>query len=312
MKKKEKPTLQEVRDRRLRRRNAFRSISLDILGYALGAVLYAISVDVFTSPNNIAPGGVTGVATILHTLYDVPIGMTSLLINVPLFILGFIFIGWKYIGRTMIALSMSSIAIDALVNYIPTYEGDTMLAAVFGGTITGIALGIIFMRGGSTGGTDIIARLLGKIFPYITQGTLIMIADAAVIITAACVYGLEGALYSTVSLVVSSFVVDRVLYGLDTGKFMFIVSNKSREISHEINKKIERGTTLLKGTGGYSGGEHEIVMCAVRRNEVYKIRALIRSIDPAAFLIIGEATEILGQGFKDIKLNEFGETEKVQ
>jgi len=277
--------------------------------YMLGAVLYALSVDMFTSPNNIAPGGVTGISTILNSLFDLPIGMMMMIINIPIFILGGIFIGWKYIGRSLVCLALVSSAIDLLDPYLPVYQGDLMLASIFGGIIMGLSLGVIFTRGGSTGGTDIVARLLGKLMPSMTQGRLILGIDLVVVIIAALVFGLEAALYAIIALFVSSFVVDRVLYGSDTGKMMFIITERVAEVNKALNEQLDRGTTILKGKGGWSGGDRDVIMCAIRRNQAYKLRALIRSLDPKAFIIAGDASEILGKGFKSLEVNEFGETE---
>ena len=291
-----------------RRRRYFEWLR-DIMMYVAGAALYAISVDMFTAPNEIAPGGVTGIATILNILFDLPIGVMMMVINIPLFILGFIVIGWRYISRSLVCLGLVSVAIDLLEPFLPAYQGDMILASIFGGIMMGLALGLIFIRGGSTGGTDIIARLLGKLFPHMTQGKLILAVDLIVVSAAGVIFGLEQALYAVIALFICSFVVDRVVYGLDNGKMIFIITSKVDEVNKAINEQLERGTTVLKGRGGYSGGEREVIMCAIRRNQAYKMRAAVRRIDPEAFIIAGDATEILGNGFRALNVNEFGETD---
>ncbi len=281
----------------------------DAIAFLVGAAIYALSVDMFTAPNDIAPGGVTGIATILHSLFGWRIGTMMFIINIPIVILGLIFIGWKYIGKSLFCLALVSAAIDLLAPYIPEYTGNVLLAAIFGGIVTGLSLGIVFARGGSTGGTDIVARLFGKLFPHVTQGRLILIADLIVVCAAGFIYGLEQALYALVAIFTGSFVIDRVLYGNDQGKIMYIITQKLDETNRAINEKLERGTTLLNARGGYSGGEREVIMCAVRNREAYKIRALVKKIDPNAFIIVSDAAEILGNGFRPIEKNEFGESD---
>jgi len=286
------------------------SYAKDLIFYILGAIIYAFAIDMFTSPNNIAPGGITGLATIVNYLTDLPIGATMLVMNIPVFIIAGFIIGWEYIIRSGICLGISSVTLDLLGPIIPEYSGEPVLAAVFGGVGMGIALALIFMRGGSTGGTDIVARIVQKFFPHMTTGNLILAIDAMVVLFAGFIYGLEAALISIITVFVSTLAIDKVLYGLDNGKLMYIITSNIEEVNAAINKKLERGTTIMKARGGYSGAEREVIMCAIRRNEAYKIRELVRAVDPAAFIIVSDATEILGEGFRSITENEFGEEQK--
>ena len=286
--------------------------------YLLGALFYAISVDVFTSPNNIVPGGITGISTVLHAFYDLPIGTMMLVLNIPIFIAGLAVIGWKYVARTGICLGLVSAAIDVLAPVLPQYTDDMVIASVFGGLCMGFGLSMIFMRGGSTGGTDVVARIFGKIFPSMTQGKLIVLIDIVIITCASVAFGKEGgsveaglnaALYAVISLFVSSFALDRVLYGMNTGRQLFIITAYPDEVNRGIIEKVNRGTTILNGRGGYSGSQRDIIMCAVRNSEVYQVRSVVRSIDRNAFIIVGNASSILGEGFQSNHKNEFGEIE---
>lgn len=293
----------------------------DLAYYIVGALLYALSVDVFSAPNDIVPGGVTGIATVLHSLYKLPIGTTMLAMNIPLFIAALIFIGWRYVLRTGICLGIVSAAIDLLDPILPEYKGDMVLATVFGGVLMGLSLAVVFMRGSSTGGTDIVARIFGKFWPQVTQGRLILLVDCTIITAASYVFGreagsfnvgLEAALYAVISLFVSSFALDKVLYGTNTGRQLFIITRHADAINKGILERLDRGTTILTGRGGYSGKEREIIMCAVRNSEVYRVRSIVRAIDHEAFIIIGNASEIVGEGFKSIAENEFGEKEEIK
>lgn len=277
-----------------------KTVIIDYVFYTIGAVIYAMSVDVFTAPNNIAPGGLTGIATMLNHLFVTPIGTTILILNIPLFIWGAKEIGLSFLWKTIFATVVTSIAIDVLGIFLPGYYGDTMLAALFGGVLSGFGHALIFMRGATTGGTDIIARLMNKRFPSFSLGKIILIADVVIIILAAVVYkSLESALYALISIFVSTKLIDAIIYGtnIGTGKMMFIISPKYKEISNGIMENIRRGVTRIKSVGGYSCIEGEVLLCAVRRQEVYKTYDVVRSIDPHAFIIVGDAGEITGEGF---------------
>lgn len=287
-----------------------RSFAVDQLYYILGSIIYAVSVNMFTVPNDIAPGGVLGIVTIITSFIELPVGALSMAINIPLFILGGVTIGWRYILRTLYCTALSSFAIDIFAPLMLKYEytSNPLLAAIFGGALMGISLGIIFSRGGSTGGTDIIARVAGKYMPHFTQGKLLLACDAVIVLIAAYYFGLEQALFAIVTIFVSSKVIDVVLYGTETSKLLFIISPKSDDISRAIIAELDRGVTRLSGKGAYSGAECDVLMCAVRNNEQYRLRKLVYSIDPRAFIIVNNASEILGEGFKPANINEFGET----
>lgn len=291
----------------------------DIVYYLAASLLYAVSVDVFSAPNEIVPGGVTGISTVLNAFFGLPIGTMMLLLNAPIFICGVIFVGWKYVARTGIGLLAVSVAIDLLEPILPKYTENMLLASIFGGVLMGVALALIFMRGGSTGGTDVVARIFGKYFPAVTQGKLIMMIDMVIIAGSSFAFGkaagsfesgLNAALYAVIALFVCSTALDKVLYGNKTGCQVFIITNNPEEVNRAIIEQMDRGTTLLQGRGGYSGNERQIIMCAVRNNELYRVRSIVRDIDHNAFMIVGTASDILGEGFQSMRKNEFGETEE--
>lgn len=267
---------------------------------AVGAVIYALSVVIFTSPNNIAPGGLTGVATMLNYLFGLPIGTFIFIMNIPLFVWGAIENGINFLTKTITGTAFVSIAIDVLSLIVPHYTGDTILASIFGGILSGIGLGLIFYRGGSTGGTDIIALNLHKHFPFISTGNIILVADFVILIMAFFVYNsFESVLYAIVTIFVSIKVIDTISYGTSrgNGKLMFIITNRYEDVSETIMKDLERGVTLLDGEGAYSGEKKRIVMCAVRPQQVYRITNGVKSIDPNAFIIVTTAGSIRGKGF---------------
>lgn len=276
----------------------------DVLFLLAGSLIYAVSVDVFTAPNKIAPGGVTGVSIMLNYLFHSPIGMISLLLNIPIFIWAIVEIGYKLVGKTILATVFLSFSIDIIAMVIPKYQGDHMLAAIFGGILEGVGLSLVFMRGGTTGGTDMIARLLGRHFPHVSMGRLMLLVDTVVIISSAIVYhSIESALYAVIAIFVSTTIIDAILYGTDigTGKILYIMSESNNAIAKDILTDMERGVTVLKSRGGYSGREGEVLLCAVRRDEVFKVKEIVNTIDKNAFIIVGDAGEITGEGFRQVK-----------
>lgn len=273
----------------------------DGVAFLAGSFLFAVAVNVFTAPNNIAPGGLTGLATMVNYLFGAPIGTTILVFNVPLFIWGVLQINFRFILKTLAATVISSVTIDLTAGLFPPYQGDLMLAALFSGVLSGAGLGLIFMRGGTTGGTDLVANLIGRNFRHLSLGKLVLLVDLVVVLISAFVYrNYESPLYAIINIFVSSKLIDAVLYGADTGsgKMMFIISSKNKEIAQRIMTDISRGVTELRSRGAYRGEKGEVLLCAVRRSEVYKTQDIIRSVDPDAFVIVGDAGQISGEGFK--------------
>ncbi len=279
---------------------------LDYLVILAGCVLYALSVVIFTAPNNIAPGGVIGISTMVNYLFNfLPIGTLTLVFNIPLFLWGGIALGWKYLGRSLLGSAVSSVLMDffnILIErgYMSTYVGDGMLVSIFGGVLCGAGLALIFYRGGSTGGTDIVARIMHEKMPHVSQGNLILLVDALVVISSAFVFGnIENALYATICIFMTSKLIDTVLYGVsrNNGKLLFIVTAKYDEVTDAILSKIDRGVTLLNAEGGYMRDEKRVLLVAVRPQQMHRTNVLVHEIDPDAFIVSTTANAIKGRGF---------------
>lgn len=274
----------------------------DYLIIVLGAAVYALSVSFFTAPNNIAPGGITGIATLLHYLIYVPIGTTALILNIPLFIWGAIKSGTRFIIRTVIASSLVSVFIDLFALFSVHYEGDRMIAAIFGGILSGIGLGIVFLRGGSTGGTDIIGRNLHDKYPFLSVGSIILISDAIVIVLSSIVYkSLESGLYAIIAIFVSTKLIDAVVFGFsrDNGKLLIIITADPDRMAELLTHDADRGVTVLAARGGYSGAPKGVILCATHPRDVYRVKSHISTADPTAFVITTNASAISGLGFTD-------------
>ena len=279
-------------------------IAIDVVYYLVGSVLYAASVNCFSVPNNIAPGGLSGVATMIHYMVPAaPIGLTILILNVPLLVAAWLCISRAFIVRTILCTMLSTVMMDVLAPFLPRYQGDMFLVSVMGGVFSGVGLGMIFLRGGSTGGTEIVARLLERRFPYVSVGRLMLIVDAVVIAISVFVFdNVESAMYAVVLTFVSSTLIDTLLYGgAAGGKLVLIFSKQQEEITAAIFQTIRRGVTKLRSRGGYTGEDGEVLLCAVRRTQLYPLRQLVAKIDPAAFMVIASTEEVLGKGFQAIQ-----------
>lgn len=265
----------------------------------LGSILYALAYNIFYAPNLVAMGGLTGLGQVLNALIPVlPVGTTVFVMNVPLFFLGWKFIGGHLLVSSLYAMTFSSFAIDVMDMIYQFPPMDTMLAAIFGGALLGAGIGLVFAKGATTGGTDLIARLLKLKFAWLPMGTLVLIPDFIVIVLAAIAFGkVESALYGLVSLFITSKVMDMVLYGMDSSKVAYIISDSCKEITDAV-MAMDRGATILHGEGAYSGDEKKVLMVAFKQKEIVPLKEKVNEIDPHAFLIVCDAHDVLGEGFR--------------
>ena len=279
---------------------------LSYLWITLASVVYAVGFNWCYEPNQIGFGGITGVAQIVNAILPAaPIGTVVIILNVPLFLLGWKLLGGHLLLSSLYAMFISSLAIDLLHLVCVFQPMDPVLATIYGGVLMGGSLGVIFLQGATTGGTDLIARLLKLKLAWLPMGKLLMAIDLAVILAVAVAFGnLDSALYGVVALYLSSKVMDLVLYGLDTAKVAYIISDRHQEIAQRLIRDLDRGVTLLRGEGGWSGREKRVVMCAFKQRQIVAMKEIVRDIDPAAFLIVCDAHEVMGEGFREYKQND--------
>ena len=282
----------------------WKSLLTDLLFIFGGSVCYAVAIGMFSDPNDIAPGGLTGVAILLNYLFDwIPVGVATIVMNVPLLIVSWFVLSKYMVVRTLWGILLSSVLTDVLTPYVSglflVSDGrNPLLVCIFGGALLGLGVGLIMRRGGTTGGSEIISRLLEKKSPHMSVGTLILGVDAIVITLSAVVYGrVEQALYAVVFVFVGSQIIDRVVYGGRSGKMVMIMSKKQPEITEAIMHKVNRGVTLLKSQGGYTGQDQNTMLVAVRKDEVFRLRKTVFDIDPDAFLMMLTTDEVRGLGF---------------
>ncbi|MGI6214978.1 MAG: YitT family protein [Christensenellales bacterium] len=269
---------------------------IDYAQIILGAFLGALAYPMFLVPNNIAPGGITGAATIINYLFKFPVGITSLMLNIPLFIVGYKSMGKRFVFRTLFATIFFSLLIDMLK--IPLVTEDELLASLFGGGLLGLGLALILRGNATTGGTDLIARMVHKRFPVISIGLFLLIIDFIVVFAAGVTMGMKQALYAMLTVFACSKALDAVLAGIDTNKVCYIISKNNDAIKKRILEDMERGVTVFDAEGGYSGENVSMLLCVVNRLEIIRLKEIVRLEDHKAFLFVMNAHETLGEGFR--------------
>ncbi len=273
---------------------------------ALGSVIFALAFDWFFAPNQVAMGGVTGLAQVINAVVPaLSVGVLSFLLNVPLFLAGWKFIGFHLLASSLFSMAVSSVAIDVIAALYPFAPMDPMLSCLCGGALMGVGLGIVFSQGATTGGTDVVARLMKLKLPWLPMGKLMLVPDFIVLALAAAVFGrVEAALYGAVGIFVATRVMDTVLYGLDTSKVAYIISDRWEELSRHLLGELDMGVTLLRGQGAYTGREKQILMVAFKQKTIVQVKKTVHEIDPGAFMIVCDAHDVLGEGFGDYQKEE--------
>ena len=268
----------------------------------VGAALAGVGIGLILVPNQLVTGGISAIATIVNYMTSgrVPVGMLVWLINIPLLVVGFFTLGKRMILKSLWGITVMSVMIE-VASWFQMPIHDRLIAAVFGGLMVGAGLGTVFISGSTTGGVDIVARLLQRAIKWFPIGKIILMLDAIVIAIAIYVFrNLEAGLYSVIALYVSTYTIDAILDGVDLAKMLFIISEKEEEISSAIQTRMIRGVTGLSGQGMYSRSDKIVLICTVRRQEVPKIKEIVKEIDPNAFVILSDVREVLGRGFNPI------------
>ena len=263
--------------------------------------MQAVGMWCFIDTCQIAPGGVSGIALMINYVSGLPIGALSLLINLPLFAASWLFLERRMTWKTIGTVVWMSVILDGFGWLgIPQYTGDRLIGAAFGGIFTGAGMAVVFMRNSTTGGGDILAKLLQKFRPYMQTGYAIMVIDFFVVGGSVLVFReIEAAMYGLISIVCTTQTIDMLLYGMNRGSMITIHSDKNREIAEEIMHTMNRGTTFYKSIGGYSGKECETLTCAVDRKQFYQVKEIIDRHDPRAFVIVSPTKEVFGEGFQE-------------
>lgn len=270
---------------------------VDCAVIAAGAVLMGVALSVFMVPFKIAPGGVSGLATVLHYLAGLRVSVLIPLINIPIFIIGIIRLERDFLVKSVFGTVVLSIATETAA-ILPPPTSDPLISAVFGGAVMGIGISAVLSRGGTTGGTDILVLVIRRSFSEVSVGRLYLLIDGAVIAMAGLAFSSgEVIFYSAVSLVVSTYMTDAALEGLNLARLVYIISDSNREICDRIYAELKRGVTGLNSVSMYSGRSGRILMCVIRKGQLSKLKKIIQDIDKDAFVIICDAKEVMGSGF---------------
>lgn len=264
----------------------------------IGGLLYAAAIALFLDPNQLAPGGVTGAAIIINFLTDLPTGMIVLCINIPLMLIALWKLGVKVMLSTVFTTVFSSFAIDLIGKWGPVTR-DSLLAAAAGGALLAVGMGLVFRAGGTTGGSDILVRLIKLRYPYVRTGKLFLMTDSVIVLLSAIIFhNIDRAMYATIAMVVFTFVFDNVLYGTDGAKLLYIITDADRKIAARL-MELDIGVTYQDGVGAYTETPKKVILCAMHKQLFPQAREIVREEDPDAFMIVTSATEIFGEGFKD-------------
>ena len=272
-----------------------KEIAFAYLQIVAGCLIGAAAYPAFLLPNNIAPGGLTGVATILNYLFGLPVGTVSLALNIPLFIIGYRSMGKIFAFRSLVATLLFSVLIDLLP--IQPVSTDPLLGTLFGGVVLGIGLGLILRGGATTGGSDMVARMVHRRLSFISVGMFLFAIDCLVVLGAAIAIGTEKALYAFINIYTCSKVIDAVMMGFGGNKACFIMTPHWEKITSRLMDETGRGVTHLEARGAYTGNQQPVVLCVAARQEIMSVKRIVQEEDEKAFMFITDAHEALGEGF---------------
>ncbi|MEG1447335.1 MAG: YitT family protein [Ruthenibacterium sp.] len=279
-------------------REKLKNIAVDLLCDIIGSILFALGIYTFAKASAFAPGGISGLALVINYLTGLPIGIMTLLLNIPIILISYKVVGKLFLLKSLRTMLISTFFMDVVFPHIPLYIGDRFLAALFTGLFVGAGLAIVYMRGSSTGGTDFLIIAINKLRPHLSVGTVTLLTDSLVIVLGGFVFGdIDAMLYGVISTLVASVIMDKLMYGSGGGKMMIIISDAAAEIATQIAVLVDRGSTLVHATGTYSGEERLMLYCVCSKTQAFRIKSAAHEIDPLAFMILTDATEVYGEGF---------------
>ena len=279
-----------------------RGMLLRIVKIVFGSAVAAVSFRYLTYPNNIVSGGVTGICQILNLLFGLPVGVMTIVLNIPLFLLARKTLGRSFVIYSGICMVLVSAFIDLLEPIASPVTTDPLLSAVYGGLLNGLGYGVIYTTGTTAGGTDILTRLMRRKMPYLNFGTISLSLNAAIIVVFAVIFhNFESCMYTVICMYICNKVVDLLLYGPSNSRLCYIISDHSEELRDAITHQLGRGVTMLKGTGAWSGKDKQVILCVIKPVQIGSLRRLVREIDVSAFLVVGDARCVYGHGFDNIQ-----------
>lgn len=287
---------------RLLDRKRMKNAAGDVVYDIAGSILYSLGIYTFAKMGNFAPGGLSGLALIMNHLWGLPIGITTLAINIPFVALSFKLVGRRFLFKTAKTMVFCTVFLDLIFPHTSAYTGSPFMAALYSGLCLGAGMALFYMRGSSSGGTDFLTMSIKALRPHLSLGLVTMIIDLLIILLGWPVFGsVDAVLYGLISSFVTSVVIDKLMYGMGAGKLLLVITTKAEEVSARIDEISGRGSTSVKAIGSYTKEEKDMLLCACSRSQSYSLRNAIHEVDPAAFIMLTETSEVFGEGFIDTK-----------
>lgn len=269
----------------------------------VGSILIAIGIYNFAVQAEFPMTGFSGIAIIIYRLFDVPIGFSTVLLNIPVALLCCRLLGKRFFVSSIRCMLLSSFIIDYVAPLFPVYEGSRLLAALCTGIFAGLGYALIYISNSSTGGSDFITMAVKKLYPHIPLGNIVFLSDASIILQGGLLFrDIDGVIYGIIVSYIFAIVVDKVMYGANAGKMALIVTEHSEAVCEAIDRACQRGTTVIDARGGYQGAEKQVVVCACSKKEMYQIEQIVKETDPQSFLIVLESNEVHGEGFQMVQI----------
>lgn len=280
-----------------------RRTAADFAYNVAGGILYAAGIYTFASHADFAPGGVSGVALILNHIWNIPVGILTLIFNIPLVIISYRAVGKKLLVKSAVSMVISSLILDVVFPLFPVYYGSRIMAALYSGMFLGAGMALFYLRGSSSGGIDFLALTIKKKRPYMTIGVITLLIDLVIILMGWPVFGdVDAVLYGAASTGVSTIVIDKIMYGTGAGTLAIIITENGKSVAERIALTVNRGSTAVRASGAYTGDQKDVLLCACSKAEAYLVKTAVSDVDPKAFLMFTETTEVLGEGFGTLQL----------
>lgn len=282
-------------------RAGWKNVFLDLICDIAGSILYSVGIYSFAKGADFAPGGISGLALLINYLSGLPIGITSIILNIPCILLSYRIVGRRFLAKSVRSILISTIFLDVVFPHTPLYLGNPILAALFSGVFLGSGLALFYIRGSSTGGADFLTMSIKAMKPHLSIGFVTMSLDLVVIALGWPVYGnIDSILYGLIAAFVTSTVIDKIMYGTDAGKLAIIITTKGPEVAARIDETCARGSTSIRARGTYNTEiDRQVLLCACSKAQAYKVRSAAHETDPEAFVMITETSEVFGEGFID-------------
>jgi Uncharacterized conserved protein len=278
----------------------WKEVAVDLLVDIIASMAIAVGVYNFALNANFPVAGFSGIAIIIYHLTGIPVGVGTLILNIPVAIFCYKFLGRTFFLKSLKTIIISSVFMDYIAPMLPVYEGSRFLAALCMGVLCGFGYAVIFMRGSSTGGQDFISMAVKKVKPHISLGVITAVQDFSTILLGSILVfkDVDGFIYGIIVTYIMTLIMDKILYGMDEGKMTLIVTERGEELAVQIDEYTGRGSTILRGMGSYSKRKKDVIMCACNNKQMYTIKKMVHALDPEAFTIIVESNEVVGEGFK--------------